>query len=132
MIGETKTLSSIHGSLPQPPKQKELVPLWRVGCYCKGGFFWAWSFIGLTSPFFSWYASNYWWRFLYLVIPLPPCSTRLLGWLLALTLVLALCLFFSPFCGCFPFMKFWKVSSKASRLSMCKALRDRFTVLWWT
>jgi hypothetical protein len=30
-----------------------LVALWRVGCYCKGGFFWAWSFIGLNSPFFS-------------------------------------------------------------------------------
>ncbi len=52
MFGGNQSLdgSSIDGSLPQPPKQKESVALWRGGCYCKGGFFWAWSFMGGLPP----------------------------------------------------------------------------------
>ncbi len=52
-----------------------------------------------------------WWRFWYLVIPLPLCGMPLLGCLLAWTLVLALCFFFSPLLGCFLFMMFGRVSS---------------------
>ncbi len=46
-----------------------------------------------------------------LVVPLPPCGPPVLGCLLAWTLVLALCFFFSPFLGCFLFVKFGRVSS---------------------
>ncbi len=125
-------LSSVDGSLPQPPKQKEWVALWRAGCYRKGGFFWAWSFMGLTSPFFSWYASNDWWRFLYLVVPLPPCGTSLLGCLFASNFgPFPLSLFLSFFFGCFLFVKFCEASSKASDFQ-CAKHRERFTMLWWT
>jgi hypothetical protein len=47
----------------------------------------------------------------YLVVPFPSCGPHLLGCLLAWTLFLAPCFFFSPFLGCFPFLKFGKVSS---------------------
>jgi hypothetical protein len=45
------------------------------------------------------------------VVPLPPCDSPLFGCLLAWTLVLAPCFFFSPFLGCSLLMKFGKVSS---------------------
>jgi hypothetical protein len=34
----------------------------EMGCYCRGGFIWAWSFIGFTSPLFSYHASCKWWK----------------------------------------------------------------------
>jgi hypothetical protein len=46
-----------------------------------------------------------------LVVPLPSCGPPLLDCLLAYILVLAPCFFFSPFLGCFLFMKFGRVSS---------------------
>jgi len=52
-----------------------------------------------------------WWRFWYLVVPFSLCGTPLLGCLLAWTLVLQLCFFFSPFLGCFLFIRFGRVSS---------------------
>jgi len=51
------------------------------------------------------------WRFGYLVIPLLPCGLPLLGCLLAWTLVLAPCFFFSCFLGCFLVIQFGRVSS---------------------
>ncbi len=51
------------------------------------------------------------WRVGYLVVPFPPCGLPHFGCLLTWTLVLASCLFFSPFLGCFLFIKFGKVSS---------------------
>jgi hypothetical protein len=48
-------------------------------------------------------------RFGYVVIPFPPSGPPLLSCLLAWTLVLAPCFFFSPFLGCFPFFyKGWQ------------------------
>ncbi len=43
------------------------------------------------------------------MVPLSPCGLLLLGFLLAWTLVLAPCFFFSPFLGCFLFIKFDRV-----------------------
>lgn len=43
------------------------------------------------------------------MVPLSPCGLLLLGFLLAWTLVLAPCFFFSPFLGCFLFVKFDRV-----------------------
>jgi hypothetical protein len=56
-------------------------------------------------------ASSNWWRFRYLVVPLPTCGLPLLGCLLACTLVRAPCFYLSPFLGCFLFIKFGRVSS---------------------
>ncbi len=69
---------------------------------------------GLTSPYFRQYASCNWWRFWYLVVPLP------LGCLLAWTLVLlAICFIFSSILGCFLFMEFCSLSSfKSGRYLM--------------
>jgi hypothetical protein len=55
---------------------------------------------------YLWYASCDWWRVRFLVVPFPPCGLPLLGCLLAWTLVLAPCFFFSHFLGCLLFMKF--------------------------
>ncbi len=52
-----------------------------------------------------------WWRVQFLVVPFSACGLPLLGCLLAWTLVLASYFFFSPFLGCFLFIKFGKVSS---------------------
>ncbi len=59
--------------------------------------------VGFTFPFFSWYASSNWWRFQYLVVPLPPCGLPLLGCMVAWTLVLVRSFFFFPLLGCFLF-----------------------------
>ncbi len=46
----------------------------------------------------------------FLVVPFPPCGLLLLGCLLPWTLVLCPLFFFSPFLGCFLFLKFGRVS----------------------
>ncbi len=75
------------------------------------GSFRLWSFIRFTSPLFSWNAPCSWWRAQFLVVPFPACGPPLLGCLLAWTLFLAPRSFFSPFSGCFLFMKFGRISS---------------------
>jgi hypothetical protein len=47
---------------------------------------------------------------MFLVVPFPPGGPSRLGCLLAWTLVLAACFFFSPFLGCLHFIKFGGVS----------------------
>jgi hypothetical protein len=47
----------------------------------------------------------------FLVVPFPPRGSPLLGCLLAWTLVLTPCFFFSPFIVCFLFTEFGRVSS---------------------
>jgi hypothetical protein len=48
------------------------------------------------------------------MVPFPLGGPPLLGYLFAWTLVLAPCFFFSPFLGCFLFIKFGRVSSSIS------------------
>ncbi len=43
------------------------------------------------------------------MVPFPPCGPPCLGHLLAWTVVLAPCFFFSPFFGSFLFIKFGRV-----------------------
>jgi hypothetical protein len=62
-----------------------------------------WYLVKFTFPFFKGYASSNWWRFQYLVVPLPPCGLPLFCCMLAKTLVLVPCFFFSPLLGCFLF-----------------------------
>ncbi len=82
-----------------------------MGCYCRGRFFQARSFMGFTSPLFSQFASCDWWRVRFLLVPFSPCGPLLLGCLLAAwTSVLAPCFLFLPL-GCFLSIKFGGVSS---------------------
>jgi len=53
-------------------------------------------------------ASSDWWRFRYLVVPLPPCGPPLLGGLFAWTLVLAPCFFFLSLSWVLSFYEVWQ------------------------
>jgi hypothetical protein len=84
-----------------------------------------------TSPFFTWYASCDWWRFWYLVVPLPPCVVAGLFWAIFLPGLWSLPFvsFSLPFLGCFLFMKFGRFHQSSLWIPILFQRRDGIKVI---
>ncbi len=102
-----------------------------MGCYCRGRFFQARSFMGFTSPLFSQFASCDWWRVRFLLVPFSPCGPLLLGCLLAAwTSVLAPCFLFLPLSWVLSFYKVWRGFINISYKS-CTSIPQHPMAMWW-